>query len=167
MRWRNGTLNLVVLLPIQLVARLPEPTTRHPRREAGSQSQGSRVDSPATERIPRLPMFGTFRAHQAAPLGAARGRLIVLVLGLALVAAVAATGEYLVATSARVWVANGAWLTSSVVAVVGVGNNTSALVQGIALYRQTGSLVGIRTPVIDRNNLGRMAFAMQPALLGC
>ncbi|HEV7711701.1 MAG TPA: inositol-3-phosphate synthase [Asanoa sp.] len=35
------------------------------------------------------------------------------------------------------------------VAVVGVGNNTSALVQGIALYRQTGSLVGIRTPVID------------------
>jgi diguanylate cyclase (GGDEF)-like protein len=65
-------------------------------------------------------MFGTFRAHQAAPLGAARGRLIVLVLGLALVAAVAATGEYLVATSARVWVANGAWLTSSVVALVGV-----------------------------------------------
>ncbi|MEU4675445.1 inositol-3-phosphate synthase [Micromonospora sp. NPDC023737] len=34
-------------------------------------------------------------------------------------------------------------------AVVGVGNNTSALVQGIALYRQTGSLVGIRRPVID------------------
>jgi hypothetical protein len=66
-------------------------------------------------------MFGTSRAHQAAPLGAPRGRLILLVLTLALVAVVAATGEYLVATSARVWVANGAWLTSSVVAVVGVG----------------------------------------------
>ncbi|MGC4749751.1 inositol-3-phosphate synthase [Micromonospora sp. DT201] len=35
------------------------------------------------------------------------------------------------------------------VAVVGVGNNTSALVQGIALHRETGSLVGIRRPVID------------------
>ncbi|MEV6371711.1 inositol-3-phosphate synthase [Micromonospora musae] len=34
-------------------------------------------------------------------------------------------------------------------AVVGVGNNTSALVQGIALHRQTGSLVGVRRPVID------------------
>lgn len=29
------------------------------------------------------------------------------------------------------------------VAVVGVGNNTSALVQGISFYRNTGSLVGI------------------------
>ncbi|NUR25676.1 MAG: inositol-3-phosphate synthase, partial [Catenulispora sp.] len=29
------------------------------------------------------------------------------------------------------------------VAVVGVGNNTSALVQGIAYYRRTGSLVGL------------------------
>ncbi|MET7705789.1 inositol-3-phosphate synthase [Micromonospora sp. NPDC005413] len=35
------------------------------------------------------------------------------------------------------------------VAVVGVGNNTSALVQGIALYRHSGSLVGIRRPMID------------------
>jgi myo-inositol-1-phosphate synthase len=34
------------------------------------------------------------------------------------------------------------------VAVVGVGNNTSALVQGIAYYRQTGSLVGIHQPMI-------------------
>ncbi|MEU5784469.1 inositol-3-phosphate synthase [Micromonospora lupini] len=34
------------------------------------------------------------------------------------------------------------------VAVVGVGNNTSALVQGLALYRQSGSLVGIRRPMI-------------------
>jgi diguanylate cyclase (GGDEF)-like protein len=67
-------------------------------------------------------MFGTSRAHQAAPLGAARGRLILVLLGgLALVAVVAGTGEYLVATSARVWVANGAWLTSSVVALIGVG----------------------------------------------
>jgi hypothetical protein len=35
------------------------------------------------------------------------------------------------------------------VAVIGVGNNVSALVQGIALYRATGSLAGIRTPVLD------------------
>jgi myo-inositol-1-phosphate synthase len=35
------------------------------------------------------------------------------------------------------------------VAVVGVGNNTSALVQGIAFYRQTGGLVGINRPTID------------------
>jgi myo-inositol-1-phosphate synthase len=34
------------------------------------------------------------------------------------------------------------------VAVVGVGNNTSALVQGISFYRNTGSLVGIRRPEI-------------------
>jgi myo-inositol-1-phosphate synthase len=35
------------------------------------------------------------------------------------------------------------------VAVVGVGNNTSALVQGISLYRKTGSLTGIRSPEIS------------------
>jgi myo-inositol-1-phosphate synthase len=35
------------------------------------------------------------------------------------------------------------------VAVVGVGNNVSALVQGVALHRATGSLVGIRRPVLD------------------
>jgi myo-inositol-1-phosphate synthase len=34
------------------------------------------------------------------------------------------------------------------VAIVGVGNNTSALVQGIAFYRRTGSLVGIRRPEV-------------------
>jgi len=34
------------------------------------------------------------------------------------------------------------------VAVAGVGNNTSALVQGISLYRKTGSLTGIRSPEI-------------------
>jgi myo-inositol-1-phosphate synthase len=35
------------------------------------------------------------------------------------------------------------------VAVAGVGNNTSALVQGISLYRQTGGLTGIRSPEIS------------------
>jgi myo-inositol-1-phosphate synthase len=35
------------------------------------------------------------------------------------------------------------------VAVAGVGNNTSALLQGIAFYRQTGSLAGINRPTID------------------
>ncbi|PYC75990.1 inositol-3-phosphate synthase [Micromonospora arborensis] len=44
------------------------------------------------------------------------------------------------------------------VAVVGVGNNTSALVQGIALHRQTGSLVGIRRPVIDGLGVGDIDF---------
>ncbi|MCM0674757.1 inositol-3-phosphate synthase [Micromonospora phytophila] len=44
------------------------------------------------------------------------------------------------------------------VAVAGVGNNTSALVQGIALYRQTGSLVGIRRPVIDGLGVGDIDF---------
>jgi diguanylate cyclase (GGDEF)-like protein len=65
-------------------------------------------------------MFGTSRAHQPAPLGAARKDLVLALLGLSLVAVVASTGEYLVAMGARVWVANGAWLTSSVVAVAGV-----------------------------------------------
>ncbi|MDI1460646.1 inositol-3-phosphate synthase [Catellatospora sp. KI3] len=44
------------------------------------------------------------------------------------------------------------------VAVAGVGNNTSALVQGIALYRQTGNLVGIRKPVIDGLGVGDIDF---------
>jgi myo-inositol-1-phosphate synthase len=44
------------------------------------------------------------------------------------------------------------------VAVAGVGNNTSALVQGIAFYRQTGSLVGIRRPTIDGLGVGDVAF---------
>ena len=43
-----------------------------------------------------------------------------IVLGFALAAVGAGIAEYLVAQSARVWVANGAWLTSSLVAVVGV-----------------------------------------------
>jgi myo-inositol-1-phosphate synthase len=44
------------------------------------------------------------------------------------------------------------------VAVVGVGNNTSALVQGIALYRQSGSLVGINRPTIDGLGVGDIDF---------
>ncbi|MEV4622726.1 inositol-3-phosphate synthase [Asanoa sp. NPDC049573] len=56
------------------------------------------------------------------------------------------------------------------VAVVGVGNNTSALVQGIALYRETGSLVGIRTPVIDGLGVADIdvvaAFAASDAKVG-
>jgi hypothetical protein len=44
------------------------------------------------------------------------------------------------------------------VAVVGVGNNVSALVQGIALHRATGSLVGIRTPVLDGLGVGDIEF---------
>jgi myo-inositol-1-phosphate synthase len=44
------------------------------------------------------------------------------------------------------------------VAVVGVGNNTSALVQGIDLHRRTGSLVGVRRPVIDGLGAGDIEF---------
>ncbi|SIN31039.1 inositol-3-phosphate synthase [Micromonospora cremea] len=44
------------------------------------------------------------------------------------------------------------------VAVAGVGNNTSALVQGIALCRQTGSLVGVRRAVIDGLGVGDIDF---------
>jgi myo-inositol-1-phosphate synthase len=56
------------------------------------------------------------------------------------------------------------------VAVIGVGNNISALVQGIALYRATGSLAGIRTPVLDGLGVGDIefvaAFAISPERIG-
>ena len=56
------------------------------------------------------------------------------------------------------------------VAVIGVGNNISALVQGIALYRATGSLAGIRTPVLDGLGVGDIdfvaAFATSPEKIG-
>jgi myo-inositol-1-phosphate synthase len=56
------------------------------------------------------------------------------------------------------------------VAVVGVGNNISALVQGIALYQTTGSLVGIHTPVLDGLGVGDIdfvaAFALSPEKIG-
>jgi myo-inositol-1-phosphate synthase len=55
-------------------------------------------------------------------------------------------------------------------AVVGVGNNTSALVQGIDLHRRTGSLVGINRPVIDGIGVGDIefvaAFAMSEDKVG-
>ncbi|MEO3773155.1 inositol-3-phosphate synthase [Micromonospora sp. B9E7] len=56
------------------------------------------------------------------------------------------------------------------VAVVGVGNNTSALVQGLALYRQSGSLVGIRRPIVDGLGVGDIdvvaAFATSEEKIG-
>ena len=56
------------------------------------------------------------------------------------------------------------------VAVVGVGNNISALVQGIALHRATGSLVGIHHPVLDGLGVGDIdfmaAFATSPEKVG-
>jgi len=56
------------------------------------------------------------------------------------------------------------------VAVIGVGNNISALVQGIALHRATGSLVGIRRPVLDGLGVGDIdfvaAFATSPEKIG-
>jgi myo-inositol-1-phosphate synthase len=56
------------------------------------------------------------------------------------------------------------------VAVVGVGNNISALVQGIALHRATGSLVGIHRPVLDGFSVGDIdfvtAFATSPEKIG-
>lgn len=56
------------------------------------------------------------------------------------------------------------------VAVVGVGNNISSLVQGIALHRATGSLVGIHKPVLDGLAVGDVdfvaAFATSPEKIG-
>ncbi|MET8549481.1 inositol-3-phosphate synthase [Micromonospora zamorensis] len=56
------------------------------------------------------------------------------------------------------------------VAVVGVGNNTSALVQGIALHRHNGSLVGVRRPTVDGLAVGDIefvaAFATSPEKIG-
>jgi myo-inositol-1-phosphate synthase len=56
------------------------------------------------------------------------------------------------------------------VAVVGVGNNVSALVQGIALHRATGSLIGIRRPVLHGIGAGDIdfvaAFATSPEKIG-
>ncbi|TNH30090.1 inositol-3-phosphate synthase [Micromonospora orduensis] len=56
------------------------------------------------------------------------------------------------------------------VAVVGVGNNTSALLQGIALHRESGSLVGIRRPTIDGLGVGDIdvvaAFATSKEKIG-
>ncbi|WP_067474115.1 inositol-3-phosphate synthase [Actinomadura hibisca] len=61
-------------------------------------------------------------------------------------------------------------LNRAKVAVVGVGNNVSALVQGIALYRATGSLPGVRRPVLDGLGVGDIdfvaAFAMSPEKVG-
>ncbi|WP_214410169.1 hypothetical protein [Sphaerisporangium fuscum] len=56
------------------------------------------------------------------------------------------------------------------VAVVGVGNNVSALVQGIALYRASGSVTGIRRPVLEGLGVGDVdfvaAFATSPEKIG-
>lgn len=56
------------------------------------------------------------------------------------------------------------------VAVVGVGNNVSALVQGIALHQAAGSLVGIRRPVLDGLGVADIefvaAFAISPEKIG-
>jgi myo-inositol-1-phosphate synthase len=56
------------------------------------------------------------------------------------------------------------------VAAVGVGNDVSALVQGIARHQATGSLVGIRTPVLDGLGAGDIdfvaAFATSPEKIG-
>ncbi|MFF0307010.1 hypothetical protein ACFYSC_06260 [Streptosporangium sp. NPDC004379] len=56
------------------------------------------------------------------------------------------------------------------VAVVGVGNNVSALVQGIALYRASGSAAGIRRPMLEGLGVGDVdfvaAFATSPEKIG-
>ncbi|GIF39238.1 inositol-3-phosphate synthase [Actinoplanes xinjiangensis] len=55
-------------------------------------------------------------------------------------------------------------------AVAGVGNNTSALAQGINLYRRTGSRVGLNRPLIDGIGVGDVdfvaAFAVSDAKVG-
>jgi myo-inositol-1-phosphate synthase len=56
------------------------------------------------------------------------------------------------------------------VAAIGVGNNISALVQGIALHRATGSLVGIHRPVLEGLAVGDIdlvaVFATSPEKIG-
>lgn len=52
------------------------------------------------------------------------------------------------------------------VAVVGVGNNTSALVQGIAFYRESGSLVGIRRPDVAGIGVGDVDVVAAFAISG-
>ncbi|MEU4693872.1 inositol-3-phosphate synthase [Actinoplanes sp. NPDC023714] len=56
------------------------------------------------------------------------------------------------------------------VAVIGVGNNTSALVQGMNLYRRTGSLAGVHRPEIGGLTVGDVdvvaAFALSGAKVG-
>lgn len=56
------------------------------------------------------------------------------------------------------------------VAAIGVGNDISALVQGIALHRATGSLVGIHRPVLDGLGVGDIefvaAYATSPEKIG-
>ncbi|MBB4743830.1 myo-inositol-1-phosphate synthase [Actinoplanes octamycinicus] len=56
------------------------------------------------------------------------------------------------------------------VAVVGVGNNTSALVQGISYYRRTGSRVGISRPEVAGIGVGDVevvaAFALSAGKVG-
>jgi myo-inositol-1-phosphate synthase len=55
-------------------------------------------------------------------------------------------------------------------AVVGVGNNTSALVQGISFYRRTGRLVGVTRPRIEGLGVGDVdvvaAFAVSAHKVG-
>ncbi|MFG1674672.1 inositol-3-phosphate synthase [Micromonospora sp. NPDC049282] len=61
-------------------------------------------------------------------------------------------------------------IESAKVAVVGVGNNTSALVQGIDLHRRTGSLPGVRHPEVAGLGVGAVevvaAFATSPVRVG-
>lgn len=56
------------------------------------------------------------------------------------------------------------------IAVVGVGNNTSALVQGISFYRNSGSMVGISRPQVDGLAVGDVevvaAFALSDRKVG-
>jgi myo-inositol-1-phosphate synthase len=52
------------------------------------------------------------------------------------------------------------------VAVVGVGNNTSALVQGIAFYRATGSHVGVRRPDVGGIGVGDVEVVAAFAISG-
>lgn len=52
------------------------------------------------------------------------------------------------------------------VAVVGVGNNTSALVQGICFHRAAGSLVGVRRPEIAGIGVGDIDFVAAFAIGG-
>jgi myo-inositol-1-phosphate synthase len=61
-------------------------------------------------------------------------------------------------------------INNAKVAVVGVGNNTSALVQGLAYYRATGSEIGVHRPSIAGLGVGDIdvvaAFALSDDKVG-
>jgi diguanylate cyclase (GGDEF)-like protein len=75
---------------------------------------------------------------QAGRLADARRPLLLALLGLAVIAVGGATAEYVVAASARVWLAHVGWLSAALIAVVGV---SSAMRASARRYRAGWALL--------------------------